>query len=339
MSVESSMRQSVLRRVTEWQGYLRYPSHWSRDQNENGRRMKSTRRKARPASRWMGLILGASAFAPGFAHAQPADLFYERTVMSAADQRCGLFTPEVGAALAAATAQARGAALRAGTPADALRATERAAQAKAASADCRSPGIATAAARVKSAFSGFAKLSRLTYAGDVAGWAADRNISRNLRWQLSQETAFGPDRMAFGLAGRDGRSALVAVARFADGAQPYAANLVLRDQARSAQPYLARFGGGSTAGLPLALRLPPHGAQKTYAAAGRAPAGPDLLPKGAASGWTFRFSDEASQELARLDPRESVAVEFLFPGDVVRRAYVEVGDFAAGRAFLQLAAR
>src|SRR5512140_3638756 len=115
--------------------------------------MKSTRRKARPASRWMGFVLGASALVPGFAHAQPADLFYERAVMSAADQRCGLFTPDVGAALAAATAQARGAALRAGVPADALRATQRAAQAKAAGADCRSADVATAAARVRSAFS------------------------------------------------------------------------------------------------------------------------------------------------------------------------------------------
>jgi hypothetical protein len=34
-----------------------------------------------------------------------------------------------------------------------------------------------------------------------------------------------------------------------------------------------------------------------------------------------------------------VAVEFLFPGDRVRRAYVEVGDFAAGQAFLTVAAR
>ena len=259
--------------------------------------------------------------------------------MSAADQRCGLFAPDVAAALAAGTAQARGAALRAGIAADALRATERAAQAKAAAVDCRSADLATAAARVKNAFSGFAKLTRLTYAGDVAGWAADRNISRSPRWQLQQETAFGSDRMAFGLAGRDGGSALIAVARFADGAEPYAARLVLRDPARSAQPYLSRYGGGSTAGLPLAQRLPPRGAQKAYAAAGRAPAGPDLLPKGVATGWAFRFSDQAALELARLDPREAIAVEFLFPGDVVRRAYVEVGDFAAGRAFLQLAAR
>jgi hypothetical protein len=287
----------------------------------------------------MGFVLGASALTPGFAHAQPADLFYERAVMSAADRRCGLFAPDLGAALDAATAQARGAALRAGIPADTLRATERAARAEAATADCRSADMATAAARVRNAFSGYAKLTRLTYAGDVAGWAAERNIGRTFRWQLQQETAFGPDRMAFGLAGREGGSALIAVARFADGAEPYAAHLILRDPARSAQPYLARYGGGSTANLPLPQRLPPRSAQKTYGAGGRAPAGPELLPKGAAFGWAFRFSDEAAQELARLDPREAVAVEFLFPGDVVRRAYVEVGDFAAGRAFLQLAAR
>ena len=287
----------------------------------------------------MGFLWGALALAPAVAHAQPADLFYERAVMSAADQRCGLFAPDVAAALAAATAQARGAALRAGTPGDVLRQTERTAQAKAAAVDCHSQDLVTAAARVRSAFSGFTKLTRLTYAGDVAAWQADRNIYRTARWQLSQETSFGADRMAFGLIGREGPGVLVAVARFADAAEPYAARLVLRDGSRSSQPYLARFGGGSTAGLPLPQRLPPASAQKAYAAAARAPAGPDLLPKGVTSGWAFRFPDAASQELARLDPRESVAVDFLFPGDVTRRAYVEVGDFAAGRAFLQVSGR
>jgi len=301
--------------------------------------MKSSRRKARPASRWMGCLLAASAVLPGCAHAQPADLFYERAVMSAADQRCGLFAPDVAAALAAATAQARGAALRAGTSGDALRATERAAQARAAASDCRSSDIATAAARVRNAFSGFAKITRLTYAGDIASWQADRNLGRTARWQLSQETTFGADRLAFGLAGREGGAGLVAVAAFVDGAEPYAARLVLRDETRSAKPYLARFGGGSTARLPLPQRLPPPGAQKTYAATARSAAGPALLPKGATEGWAFRFSDDAAAELARLDPRESVAVEFLFPGDVTRRAYIEVGDFAAGRAFLQVATR
>ncbi len=301
--------------------------------------MTSSRRSAKPASRWMGLALGALALAPTLAHAQPADLFYERAVMSAADQRCGLFAPDLSAALAAATAQARGAALRAGASSEALRQTERNAQAAAAQSDCRSKDLALAASRVRSAYSGFARITRLTYAGDVAGWAADREVGRTIRWSLAQETSFGPDRMAFGLAGREGAQGLVAAASFADGAQPYAARLVMRDDARSAQPYLARYSAGATAGLPLPQRLPPASAQKAYAANARAQADTELLPRGKTTGWAFRFPDAASQALANLDPREAVAVDFLFPGDMTRRAYIEVGDFAAGRAFLQMAGR
>ncbi|WP_372785189.1 hypothetical protein [Phenylobacterium sp.] len=287
----------------------------------------------------MGLVLAAGVAAPGLAQAGPADLFYERAVMSAADARCGLFAPEVAAALAAATAQARGAALRAGTSSDSLLQTGQAARAAAAGVDCRSPDIATAAARVRSAFAGFAKMTRLTYAGDLADWQADRNIGRTARWRLVQEASFGADRMAFGLAGRDGAGVLIAAADFADGAEPYSARLVLRDVSRSSQPYLDRFGRGSTARLPLTKRLPPVSGQKAYSAAARSAAPDDLMPKGRESGWAFRFPDAAAQELTKLDPREAVAVDFLFPGDVVRRAYVEVGDFAAGRAFLQVAAR
>ncbi|MGH6911202.1 MAG: hypothetical protein ACREE0_17435 [Phenylobacterium sp.] len=287
----------------------------------------------------MGFWVAAAVAAPGFAQAQPADLFYERTVMSAADDRCDLFAPEVGAALAASAAQARGAALRAGTSFDTLRTLEASARGKAAQAGCGSPDIATAAARVKTAFSGYAKITRLTYPGDVAPWRADRTGARSTAWRLSQETSFGADRMAFGLAGRDGPGVLLAVARFADGAQPYAARLLLRDGSRSSQAYLDRWTGGSTARLPLDRRLPPRSALKTYPAAARSPASQDLLPRDVKSGWAFRFPDAAAVELGRLDPREAIAVEFLFPGDVTRRAYVEVGDFAAGRAFLKVAAR
>jgi len=81
----------------------------------DGGSMTSTRRSALPAAPWIGLAGAVFVILPGAARAQPADLFYERTVMSAADSRCGLFTPEVSAALASAAAQARGAAIRAGT--------------------------------------------------------------------------------------------------------------------------------------------------------------------------------------------------------------------------------
>ncbi len=84
---------------------------------------------------------------------------------------------------------------------------------------------------------------------------------------------------------------------------------------------------------------PPRGATRAFMAEARSEADDLLLPKGSEGGWAFRFPAAAAQALADLDPREAVAVEFLFPGDRVRTAYVEVGDFAAGRAFLQVASR
>jgi hypothetical protein len=287
----------------------------------------------------MGLLGAALAVAPCVARAQPLDLFYERTVMRAADARCDLFTPQVGQALAAAAAQAKGAALRAGTSADALAESERAARAKAAKVACNSTSMLTAAGRVKSAFAGYARLSRLEYPGDIATWEADRLGGRESRWRLRQETSFGSDRMSFGLAGRGGADALVAVGRFADGSRPYGARLVLRDTTRSSGPYLDRQGFGPTAALPLSRRMPPAGAVTSVLAEAREPAGRDLSAKDDGPGWAFRFPPQAARALAALDPREAVAVEFLFPGDRARRAYVEVGDFAAGQAFLQVASR
>jgi hypothetical protein len=283
----------------------------------------------------MGL-LGVLAASPGFAHAQVLDLVYERTVMAAADGRCGLFTPEVSAALAAARAQARGAALRSGATSQTLRSVEFRAQAKASATDCNDPGLTAAATRVRNGFAGFARLQRIDYPGEIAGWRADRTGPGSIHWRLAQDVRFGPDHMVFGLAGRETPGVLIAVVEFANGQTPYAARLLVRDVSRSDAPYLDRISN-PVGELPLDRRLPPRGALQAFAAEARSVAGRDLLPKDSRSGWAFRFPAEAAHELAALDPREAVAVEFLFPGDVVRRAYVEVGDFAAGRAFLSVA--
>ncbi|HMP62926.1 MAG TPA: hypothetical protein PKA17_07565, partial [Phenylobacterium sp.] len=80
--------------------------------------------------------------------------------------------------------------------------------------------------------------------------------------------------------------------------------------------------------------------QVSFPAEARSRAGLDLRPKEMGAGWAFRFPAAATARLARLDPREAGAVEFLFSsGAAVRRAYVEVGDFAPGQAFIQLATR
>lgn len=305
--------------------------------------MTSQRRDAWPAWRWMGVGLAASVLAsPGLANAQALDLFYERTVMSVADARCGLFEPNIGSALMAARAQARGAAQRAGAEKMMLSVVESRAERKVAAAGCASPDIQLAAQRVRDAYAGYAQLSRMTYPGDLAEWRADRTSGPAARWRLQQTITFGKDRLLFGLAGREGANALLAVAEFSDGRTPYGARLILRSPGLSRGPYLDSRGAPVKANLPLARRLPPPAAQDVYAAEARSRAGKDLSPKDMKVAWAFRFPAEAATALAGLDPREAVAVEFLFEGsgqDLVRRAYVEVGDFAAGRAFLQVASK
>ena len=291
---------------------------------------------------WVGLTLAATlTVAPAVATAGAVDLFYERTVMTAADSRCGLFDAPVGAALAAGQAQARGAVLRTGADTAILRSVEYRARQKAASTPCNSTDLDTAATRVKQAYEGYSQLSRMTYPGDHAPWMADRGSGDAARWRLQQPVSFGWNRMVFGLAGREGANALMAVASFPDGRTPYAARLIVRDASLTLGPYLDRRGE-TISELPLARRLPPPAAQAIYAAEARSNAGRDLLPRDLKTGWAFRFPAKAAAAVADLDPREAIAVEFLFAdgrGESSRRAYVEVGDFAAGRAFLKVASR
>jgi hypothetical protein len=282
------------------------------------------------------LLMAPGLMAPGLAHATAADAYYERSVMTAADQRCHLFTPGLGAALGASQAQARGAAMRSGVTSAQLDGIQARASNAAGSAACNSPDITTAAGRVRQAFDGYSKLQTMLYRGDVSSWWANRFASpKTMTWRLSQSEPFGWNSLIFGYAGRGGDIGLIAVASFADGAKPYSARLVLRDVARASEPFLNIIKASSDGRIPLSARMPPAFATRDFFPQARGDSDKSLLPGGASSGTAFRFPDAAADALARLDPREAVAIEYLFTsGDPVRRAYVEVGDFAAGRAFL-----
>ncbi len=299
-----------------------------------------TSRRSRPFLLVTAVALSAAVAAPALAQSA-AQLFYERTVMSAADARCNLFDRPTSSALQAGASQARGAALRAGSTSRELRDIQQRAAAKAAGVSCKSPDIATAASRVRTGFAGYARLQKMSYPGDTAGWEADRAVSARLNmWGLSQTVRFGYDRMTFGIAsGPTQAPALTAMATFADGATPYAARLVLRDTHRAGEAYLDKRGADAKGRIPLAARMPPGAATTAFTAQARDAAPRELLAADIKSGWSFRFPLAASEALAQLDPREAAAVEFLFAGrnggDTVRRAYLEVGDFAAGRAFLR----
>jgi len=288
----------------------------------------------------LGLALAGGSAA--LAAAPAAQAFYDRTVMSVADARCRLFTPDLAAALDSARDQARSAALRSGVNQAVLAQTARRAEAKADAVACGSSDLATAAGRVRDAFAGYARLSSMTFPGDAAAWRAVRRGPADTPfWRLSQTTTMNGRPLTFGLTGGPGQGRrLVAMTDFG-GAAPYAARLVARDPARAPEPYLDSFGSRGGA-MGLQDRVPPRTAARVFSAEARSAADPRLLPGGAKAGVVFVFPDAAADAIAALDPREAVILEFLFTGqgrDGVRQAFIEVGDFAAGRAFLAVARR
>ena len=303
---------------------------------------RTVQRLAARAALAAGLGLAGVAAPMTVGAATAADIFWERAVMSAADSRCHLFTPDITAALLGARAQARGAALRAGAGEGSLQDLADRASRKVEAVPCRSPDLAIAAARVRTAFEGWGRIPRMAFPGDVAAWRADRTYSVDgPTWRLAQAGRVGAQGFTFGLAGRRGETArLIAVADFGDGPGPYSARLLVRDRARAPGAYLNVLQISTSGRLPLVSRAPPRSAATVFAATGRAAAERRLLAPGQASAIAFQFPAAAAEAIAGLDPREAVILEFSFmgrSGDIVRTAYVEVGDFAAGQAFLAAA--
>ena len=312
-------------------------SHLVRNQNVMMSPRKMPQRSIGP--KWIGWLATTAAITiASAAQATALDLFYERTVMSVADHRCNLFSPPVSVALDAARLQARGAALRAGVDQDVITDTARQATLRSNSVACQSSDLAVAAKRVKSAFAAYSRLTRMDFPGDKAGWAASRGQAvHNANWQLYQTARFGWDSMTFGIASRSGSSGLVAAASFADGAIPYSARIMMRDLAKAPRPYLNARLANESGKIPLHARAAPLSVSRAILAEDRREADPYLLPAKAKSGTAFRWPPAAAAAMAQLDPREAVRVDFIFAGrdgDSVRTAYIEVGDFAAGRAFL-----
>lgn len=275
-------------------------------------------------------------FGSGVSWASPLETYLERGFMAEAGPRCRLFGPAVQSALIAGREQARGAALRAGFSArDVQRVAERS-KARALSIPCDSPDLVAAARRVSSSFEAYSRLVRQDFPGDRLGWKADRSESRQrVTWRLTQDLDQAGAKVRFGIAGRNGADSLMVVAALPGGGAPYAARIVMRDRRLTVGAYIdAR--GESLRTLPLQRRLPRQGPFESFAAQARSAAGADLLPAGVKSGWAFRFPLNAAAAIAELDPREAIMIEFLLGAGPPQRVYLEVGDFAAARAFLAI---
>lgn len=272
------------------------------------------------------LLAAAVLAAPAQAWAEPADAYYERAFVVAADARCGLFDDHVDAALTAATAQARGAALRSGAAEADLDAVAARARSRAGAVSCADPQLAVVRDRVDGAFSGWVRTPRMTFAGQRQPWVADRTKWSQPGWRLMQASRVGASPVIFGYGGEAGASAPTAVVSFVGRSRPYAARIVFRDEARAPRAWVSGAG------------LPPASTRASVWAAGVSAADPILLPEGRRAGEAWRFPASAADRLARLDPRETFLVEFHFRDGSVATARFEAGDFAAGRAFMAMGA-
>jgi len=280
----------------------------------------------------VALLLGQplAAFAQVSARPGPSPTgpYYDRSFVLAADQKCRLFQPLVVSALTAATLQARGAAVRHGATPQDLAATAGRAAARANQTSCDDPQLTMVKGRVAAAFAGWAGTPRMTFPGIRTAWYGDRYGLVGPGWRLKQTVRTGQAPVGFGLVGDAGHGeTLAAVVTFVGRSRPYAARLVLRDTERAPRPWLTGTAAGD---------LPPEGLRRVVFSAGSEEAAEGLLLPGREDGQAWKFPDTAADLIAALDPREVFAVEFLFMDDSVARATFEAGDFAAGRAFVDM---
>lgn len=271
-----------------------------------------------------GPALAAGLIAAAPAWAGPADVYYERALMSAAHARCGLFTPATARALEAGTAQARGAALRSGVGEADLNAVRARARSRAAATACDSAELRTAAERVRGAFEAWSRTARMEFPGQGGAWAVDRRAYRTPSWMVRQDAGSGANAVVFGYAGGLEGQALALAAR---GERYATARIVVRDPARAGTPWLPRSGMAAT---------PPRSSSRVFIASGQTAAEPTLAPGGSEGAMLFRFPAAAADALSALDPRERFLVELVRADGTVRTVTLGVGDFAAARAFLAM---
>lgn len=239
----------------------------------------------------------ATAAAAWPAAAAPVGVLYERALIAEADRRCGLFDPTISAALNVGRLQARNAAARAGADPGSV---ERRARLRAAATPCRSPDLATVAARVRSAHAGWSRLYRMTFPGPRSAWRADRTRSEGPRWRAAQSVGA----TTVGLAGPNpGAPAFYAVSRMPKRDVPASARLTV--------------------------------GRRTFLASARETAPKTLTTPGQGRAWAFRFPPGAADALAAASVRDTAELTILQSNSTRTRVVpIEIGDFAAARAFV-----
>jgi hypothetical protein len=254
------------------------------------------------------------------------DIFAQRALARALDDRCSLFSDNQRLALEGAYLQARGDLLRAGYRAGRIDHTYDQITRNAANQPCSSDATLAIAADIRSAFAGWQRERFQNYAGAPNPWQASRPYGYD-SWVISQILPAAEHPLRVGLYNTEQVHALTIAANRTS--QIAAVTLHVRNPDLAPALHDPSLGGLlDVAGMPAWTDYLPPAEGKT-----------SFLP---ASRWSdedlayFRFSEEALAAFARLDPREAALIEaFDAQGNLVTSQYVGIGDFAAALAFVR----
>ena len=297
-----------------------------------------------PAALALALVLTALPVLAQAAGPAPTTALYERTLMGRAGARCRLFTPDILFALGASATQARGAAVRAGVPYGDISGAESRARAVADTVGCDNRDLVAAADKLRSVFTTYAGMRSMSFPGQFADWRAERphaaipgKPQRIMQWNLLQFAPVGEKPTMMGLVtaqgGAPNPAGLTLVSPKPQAMTATTARLILRDSAKTDQPYIDTRRPG------LAGRTPPILLDQVFLAQEKYAAPRELLPPAVRQGEAFVFPEAAAVAMAQLDPREAVRLDVVYEtrtGERTETAIFEVGDFAAARAFLAI---
>jgi hypothetical protein len=287
------------------------------------------------------LLMAATAFADTKALER---VFLERTAISAADERCRLFSEGERLALRSGLYQSRNELLRNNRTASEIDSVASEARDHVKGLGCDNPAIRDVVATVRDSYRMFAKTNYLEYPGKHGYWGASR-VTYD-QWGVME--ADPTTRVAIGLRrGGPANTARLALPRapgsdldlrlavaLPAGAWPVApasVQLRMRDAAKMSQPWFGTLKGSTGA-----LIAPVRSISRTEWAGGfsredditRQP----LL--------VFYFPAAVVSRIDALDPRESIEVEVTpspRAADQKVKSYLfEVGDFSAAVAFAMI---
>lgn len=268
--------------------------------------------------------------------------FLERAAISAANDKCRLFTEGERMALEAGLFQARNELLRADYAVAQINALTDEVSAHATTLGCDHPSVQNVAATIRDSYRQFAKTNFMTFPGRSADWEASRSIHDT--WATKQtEAGSGAilglrrvDPSQSRTASReqkqkDEKVLQLAASVPATGPAPSSAQLRVRDPAKLSEPWIGGLMGDKS-GL-----TPPPRAVATPIWAGR------QVNDWAARNepvYVFYFGQDAIDRIEALDPREAVTLE-LTPSPRARDQKVttiafEAGDFAAAHHFVMI---